>query len=231
MEVASFEKKYDKISGNIYDVEEQIAVPESGKYDAMLRHDNVDDNTVQVWTGTGLTGSKIPFILSAPAERPFKRRIEFSTASAAAYITYECAGDQVEAEDINNLQDEVRKTQQFANQLATDIRGAGTAYTWGGLMGITSTATIDITKQPENLNVTAGEQANFTITAVGTGLSYKWQYLKKGESAWSDCADGEKDTLAFTATAAWDRAHIRCIITDSSGGTSISDSVILTVSV
>lgn len=231
MEVASFEKKYDKISGNIYDVEEQITVPESGKYDAMLMHDNVDDNTVQVWTGAGLTGSKISFTLSAPAERPFKRQIEFSTTSATAYITYECTGDQVEAEDINNLQDEVIKTQQFVNQLLTDIRGAGTAYTWGGLMGITPTATINITTQPTNLNVTAGGQAEFTVTAVGTELSYKWQYLKKGESVWSDCVDGEKDTLVFTATDDWDRAHIRCIISDNSGSTIISDSVILTVSV
>lgn len=230
MEIANFTEKYDKIKGNTYSVEEQIEMPESGKYDAMLKHDNADDNTVQVWTGSGLSGSKVSFTLSAPSERPFKRRIEFSTQSATVYISYECAGDQVEAEDINNLQNEVKKTQQFANQIAEDVRGTSSAFTWNQLMGITSTAAISIIEQPTNKNVTAGGQAEFTIAASGTSLRYKWQYCKRDETTWKDCADGAKNTLAFIATADWNRAHIRCIVSNEDGDTVISDSVLLTVS-
>lgn len=228
MQIAEFTEKYDKLSGNTYSVEEQIAVPDGGTYSAYLEHDNVDDDTVQVWTGKAMRGSKISYSLTAPSERPFKRYIEFSTNSGTAYISYECTGDQVEAEDINDLQDEVKKTQQFANQLAEVVTGASGGFTWNRLMGITTADGVVITLQPENVNVNAGANATFTITAVGTGLTYQWQVSKKGAATWTDYATTKSITIK--ATTDYDRCRVRCIVSSSDGDTAVSDTVVLTVS-
>lgn len=230
MEVKNFVKRLDKISGNTYSIEEKITMPSSGKYSGYLQHDNVNDDTVQVWTGTGYTGSKINYSLTAPSERPFKRQIEFSTTAGTAYISYECTGDTVESEDINELQDEVVKTQSYLNTVASEVRGTSSAYTWNRLMGIVGTSSITITTQPQNLNVTEGGQAEFTIAASGSDLLYKWQYCQNGDTDWSDFADGSGTTLAFTASSEWDRAQVRCIVYTEDGDSIVSDTAVLTIS-
>jgi hypothetical protein len=58
----------------------------------------------------------------------------------------------------------------------------------------------NITKQPANVGITAGNNATFSITATGTPtLTYDWQYSTDGGNTWSDVAT---NTVPFTFTGA-----------------------------
>lgn len=228
MILSNFNDKLDKIEGNVYAIEEEAFVS-GGKYEAELLHDNINDDTVQVWTGKQLTGTRVGYRLTIQPDRPYKRVIQIATEAEKVYISYETTGDQVEAEDINRLQTELVRTQNFANQISDDIRGSTSAYTWNRLMGIVTTASLQITTQPTAAEVAAGETAEFTVAAAGEGMAYRWQYIKTDDRVWSDFADGTKTTLAVVTDATWNRAKIRCIVSDANGNVAVSDSVLLTV--
>lgn len=110
--VDKFIEKLNKIDNNTYVVEEEVTL-ENGVYEGYLDHDNVSVSSVNVYSGKKLTGEKINnFILSTPSKTPWKKIIKvFSTAYDTLYITYETQGDTVEAEDINNIQDSIVRTQ------------------------------------------------------------------------------------------------------------------------
>ena len=116
MEVASFHEKLNKIDGKIYVIEEEIVMPESGIYEAELQHDNINEATLTVYTGSKLTGDRIQtYSLSTQSLTPWKQMIRIQTTAPFVYICYETDGDTVEAEDVNRLQSEVVKTQQAIN--------------------------------------------------------------------------------------------------------------------
>ena len=94
-----------------YVIEEEVAVS-NGVYERLLDHDNIVDSSVSVWTGSKLTGDKVAnFILSIPSATPWKRLIKIFSSVSPVYITYETFGDQVEADDINQLQSSMTATQ------------------------------------------------------------------------------------------------------------------------
>lgn len=116
MEVAYFNEKLNKVEGKVYVIEEEIPIPENGVYDAFLEHDNINEATLTVYTGSKLTGEKIQtYALTTPSLTPWKRRIRIQTDSPVVYICYETDGDTVEAEDVNRLQEEVIRTQRAVN--------------------------------------------------------------------------------------------------------------------
>jgi hypothetical protein len=124
-EIDKFTEKLNK-SDTIYVIEEEVT-PVNGKYEGLLAHDNITDSSVHVFTGPKLTGEKIDnFILSIPANTDWKRSIKIFSNAAKLYITYESHGDQVEAGDINALQDSIVATQieidgyKAANNLAVN---------------------------------------------------------------------------------------------------------------
>ena len=85
-----------------------------------------------------------------------------------------------------------------------------------------------ITGQPENVSITEGEDASFTVTATGEGLKYQWQVYSSGE--WMNCAEGQMPTLTLNNVAlADDGQTYRCVITSGYGTTITSDTVTLTV--
>lgn len=115
MDVSKFNEKLNKVDGNIYIIEE-IVTPINGVYEAELIHDNVNLTTLNVYTGSKLTGDKINTIsLSTPSLTPWKTVIKIFSNISPLYISYETTGDQVEAEDINKLQDAVVDTQENLN--------------------------------------------------------------------------------------------------------------------
>ncbi|MER1959449.1 MAG: hypothetical protein ABS942_18865 [Solibacillus sp.] len=94
-----------------YVIEEEVAVS-NGVYERLLDHDNIVDSSVSVWTGSKLTGDKVAnFILSIPSATPWKRSIKIFSSVSPIFITYETFGDQVEADDINQLQSSMTATQ------------------------------------------------------------------------------------------------------------------------
>ena len=116
IEVAGFSEKLNKVEGKVYVIEEEIRMPESGVYEALLEHDNIAVSTLTVYTGPKLTGDRIQsYVLSTPTLTPWKRQIRIQTEEPVVYIAYETEGDTVEAEDVNRLQGAVVQTQQALN--------------------------------------------------------------------------------------------------------------------
>ncbi len=90
--------------------------------------------------------------------------------------------------------------------------------------------TLRITGQPTDYTGAVGTTATFTVTAVGRGLSYQWQYQPKnntGESNWWDSGSvGAKTaTLSIEVKASRDGQKYRCIVTDQDGNVVTSNTV------
>ncbi len=86
-----------------------------------------------------------------------------------------------------------------------------------------------ITAQPANLSKAIGEQAKFTVTATGAGLTYQWQY-NKGEGWKTSNGTGSKtNTLTINTAAGYNNYQYRCVITDANGAKTISSAAKLTV--
>ena len=116
MENSVFTDKLNKIDGNVYVVEEVVNLT-NGVYEAELKHDNIDVNTLTIYTGTKFTGERITnYTLSTPSSTPWKRLILIYADVPTVYITYETPGDTVEAEDINLVQNEIVRTQDAVTE-------------------------------------------------------------------------------------------------------------------
>lgn len=103
------EKLNKKEDGSVYVIEEVQTVTD-GVYEGYLEHDNVTSSTVAVYTGSNLTGNAVTtFTLSKPSDTLWKTFIKIYAGVDNVYITYETTGDTVEADDINKLQDEIKK--------------------------------------------------------------------------------------------------------------------------
>ncbi|WP_455799016.1 hypothetical protein [Clostridium butyricum] len=115
MDITQFNSKLNKLDGNIYTIEEVIN-PIAGVYEKELAHDNVEVNTINIYTGSKLTGTKInTYTTSTPSLTPWKTIIKIFSTEPVLYITYETTGDTVESEDVNNLQDALNETQRALN--------------------------------------------------------------------------------------------------------------------
>ena len=125
MEITKFYEKLNKVDGKIYVIEEEIRMPKNGVYEAPLMHDNITVSTLNVYTGPKLTGKRVQtYALTTPSLTPWKRIIRIQTEEPVVYLTYETDGDTVEAEDVNNLQDAVVKTQDEVNREADRAKAA-----------------------------------------------------------------------------------------------------------
>ena len=87
----------------------------------------------------------------------------------------------------------------------------------------------EITVQPEDFTGTAGETAQFTVQASGTGLTYKWQYCNAGSNVWrgSSMKGNGSSSLSVPVTAARDGQKYRCVITSENGRTVITEEAVL----
>ena len=86
---------------------------------------------------------------------------------------------------------------------------------------------LQITKQPENIEVKIDSTALFTINAVGSDIAYQWQLSTDQGKTWiSSTAKGNKtNTLSFPVIKYTYSRMYRCVLTDSRGNTLISDTV------
>ncbi|MDG5852507.1 hypothetical protein [Clostridium beijerinckii] len=115
MYVSKFNEKLNRVEGHTYVIEETV-YPVSGVYEKELEHDNVNITTLNVYTGSKLTGDKIDsYSTSMPSMTPWKTIIRIFSGISPLYISYETTGDQIEAEDVNKLQYAVVDTQENLN--------------------------------------------------------------------------------------------------------------------
>jgi hypothetical protein len=123
MEISRFTEKLNRVEGNVYRIEER-AVLQGGTYEGELAHDNVDPETLSVYTGPKLTGEKVnSYSLSVPAMAPWKHIILVYADAPEVYISYSTEGDMVEADDVNRLQDAVVAAQEAVNAEAAVREG------------------------------------------------------------------------------------------------------------
>ena len=106
---------------------------------------------------------------------------------------------------------------------------AGSVTSNSAKLTVASAAKPVITGQPANVTAAPGTKAYFTVTATGTGLSYKWQYSTNGSNWYDTALTGyNTKTLTVTASAAVNGRYYRCIVTGAAGST-ISNAAKLTV--
>ena len=99
-----FVEKLNKKPEGVYIIEEEKLITD-GKWEGYLDHDNANRESIVIYTGPNFTGERVDnFFISTPSETPWKTHLKVFSNSEKIYITYESQGDQVEAEDINLLQ-------------------------------------------------------------------------------------------------------------------------------
>lgn len=87
---------------------------------------------------------------------------------------------------------------------------------------VKSSAILEITRQPENVQAEIGEDSSFSVKAVGEGLTYQWYYKNKNDSEFSpSCFTGA--IYAVTMADYRNMRQVYCVITDMYGNTVTSD--------
>ena len=77
------------------------------------------------------------------------------------------------------------------------------------------TDNIRITQQPQDSTADVGENASFTVAAVGADLSYQWQ-VKTGENtSWADLSGKTSTSLVVEASSSNDGYKYRCFISNT----------------
>ncbi len=112
-EVDVFKPKLNKrADGTAYTVQEELSLV-AGKFEGLLAHDNIANSSIRAHTGPKMTGEEVTaFTVSVPAETPWRRYIRIFADADVVYMTYQTPGDQVDADDINELQAAATTTQE-----------------------------------------------------------------------------------------------------------------------
>lgn len=91
-----------------------------------------------------------------------------------------------------------------------------------------------ILEQPEDNSGAVDDTVPFSVLAIGTGLTYQWQYCTAGSTTWRNSSSAtvgyNTDTLQVVATAARNGYQYRCKVTDGNGNSVTSSAATLTVS-
>ncbi|MCR5203468.1 MAG: hypothetical protein K6E47_00250 [Lachnospiraceae bacterium] len=86
---------------------------------------------------------------------------------------------------------------------------------------------LTITKEPESVIVKEKAMAYFSVTAIGDGLQYLWQYKEAGSSEWIDWNTKTTPDISVAYKASRNGMRLRCVITDSQGYEITSREVVL----
>ncbi|MEK5029864.1 phosphoglucomutase [Paenibacillus sp. FSL R7-0302] len=105
------DKLNKKANGGSHVVEEQLRLT-GGVFSGLLAHDNINNQTLAVYTGSRFSGTEVRnYSVSFPDEAPWRRLINIYADVPEVYVTYETPGDTVEADDVNQLQGGLTATQ------------------------------------------------------------------------------------------------------------------------
>ena len=96
---------------------------------------------------------------------------------------------------------------------------------------ITAVAGPGIITQPTSVNAAAGTAVRIKTTAVGTDVTYRWQYLRAGTESWKDSklSSASYATLSFKMSSGYDGMSFRCKVTDADGITVYTDPALVTM--
>ena len=88
-----------------------------------------------------------------------------------------------------------------------------------------------ITTQPTNKTVNLGDSLTLSLKATGEGLTYQWYFRKKGQSDFSVWNGHTKATETCTPNATWDGIQLYCVVRNSAGNTTKSNTITVTVKI
>lgn len=226
MDITKFNEKFNKLDGNTYVVEEEVTLT-NGVYEAELKHDNVNLKTLNIYTGSKLTGSQITnYIVSTPSLTPWKNIVKIYSDISPLYISYETTGDTVEAEDINKVQNAIVDTQ---NNLNTEIKRAIDAETV-----ITNNLNSEVSRAKSSENTisnnltTETTRAKNAETTLTTNLDSEVSRAKSAESTLTDNLNAEvkrAEDVEKTLTTNLNSEISRSKSAESTLTTSLSDEV------
>jgi hypothetical protein len=119
-------------------------------------------------------------------------------------------------------------TQQTVTVTATS--GADNTKFGNATITLSPPAAPVITQQPQSANISTGQTATFTITALGGGLTYQWQSLPLGASTFTSIAGATSNSYTTPAvTLAGNGTLYQCVVTNAQGAVT-SNSAEMTVS-
>lgn len=87
-----------------------------------------------------------------------------------------------------------------------------------------------ITVQPQDIEASEGERVTLHIEAVGTGLSYQWQWSLDGNS-WKNCTSRgyNTDTFGFKMARSLNGRQYHCVVFGPGGHQHVSNSALITL--
>jgi len=198
MDVSKFNEKFNKLENNIYTVDEEIVL-DNGVYNGHLAHDNINKDSLNIYTGLTLTGDKITnYFLSTPSETPWKYNIKIFANVDKVYVSYETIGDQVESYDINNLQDELVRTQQEVNIIEANKADKDKVFTKEELLQKFNDLINSAPGTLDTLNEIAtalGNDPNFSATIINL-LNNKVDKVEGRKLSTEDYGTQEKNKLS-----------------------------------
>ena len=91
------------------------------------------------------------------------------------------------------------------------------------------TSAIEITAQPKDATVKAGQKVTFTVEATGESLKYRWYRSNDGETWTETWLEGyNTNALSFVVNASRAGYAYKCVIT-SGASEVVSDAVTVTI--
>ncbi len=116
----------------------------------------------------------------------------------------------------------------------SDAKCTGTSF--GSSATITINQLPSITGQPADTNICLLQNANFAVTATGTGLVYQWQLSTNGGATWANQSSGGVYSGMTTATMTINGATLslngyqyRCVVSGTCNPADTSSAAILSV--
>lgn len=220
-----YAKKLNKVDGKIYVIEEVVTTV-GGVYENELDHDNIEVGTINVYTGSKLTGDKVDnVIVSIPADAPWKRLIRILSSAETLYISYETPGDTVEADDINRVQDGIVRTQEGlqaheeATQAALDQKVDKVA---GKGLSSNDYTTAEKSKLA---GVAAGAQVNTVTSVAGKTGAVSLAKGDVGLGSVDNTADASKPISTAAQTALDGKVDSARVLSDVPVGAKFTDTV------
>ena len=115
--------------------------------------------------------------------------------------------------------------------VSSDADGIQSFYTYPtNTLSVTTgthTAPPEIISQPRSVSAQEGDDITFSLTAIGSDLSYQWYYMKAGSTDWNVWKGHTSPSETAAANTSWNGMRLRCAVTDSHGQTVYSDTAVI----
>ena len=172
--------------------------------------------TTQPKNITTEAGTTVTFTIAASGE-DLSYQWQYRTGSSGSWAYSTAASGKTKAYEVSATSG--KNGWQYRCQVSN---AGGTVYSNAVTLTVTTPTKPTITKQPASVTADEGTSAKFSVTASGSGLSYKWQFYSVVLPEWRDIENSEftgykTATLTVPVIAERDGYKFRCIVSNSAG--------------